>query len=46
MTTKFAQLMLKLNKIDRRTLQFVYLAVAMTSVLILRSPYDGGGGGI
>lgn len=46
MNNKFAQLMLMLSKLDRRTIQFVYLAVALTGAVILRSPYDGGGGGI
>lgn len=46
MNNKFAQLMLTVSKIDRRYIQLAYFVVALAGAIILRSPSEGGGGGI
>lgn len=46
MNNKFAQLIFIINKVDRRYIQLAYFVVALTGAILLRSPSDGGGGGI
>jgi hypothetical protein len=43
MKNTIAQLQLLVAKIDRRHIQFAYLALALAGA-IMRSPVDGGGG--
>jgi hypothetical protein len=46
MNAKVAQLLSFVSKFDRRYVQFAYFAFALAGAVILRSPSDGGGGGI